>query len=97
MARTRSTEIQSLPALRAESAVMSNLNTPETDSNIVEVGFDKNDNPCHFVSAEFARTLERERDKARAERDMARLETDEAIAEYQRVYRELDALKKMAT
>jgi hypothetical protein len=41
------------------------MNTPETDQNIVEIGFDVNDNPCQFVTAEFARRLERERDEAK--------------------------------
>ncbi len=41
------------------------MNTPETDQNIVEIGFDENENPCQFVTAEFARRLERERDGVR--------------------------------
>ena len=51
----------------------------DCDSQMIEIGWDKNDNPCQFVSAEFARQLERERDEWARLCGQFKQERDEAI------------------
>lgn len=48
-----------------EDTGITEADTPETNRNIVEIGFDVHGNPCRFVPVEFARRLECERDDAR--------------------------------
>lgn len=50
--------------LAQETCTKTNMNTPETDAELIIMGRTECD---HYVLAEFARRLERERDEARAE------------------------------
>lgn len=54
-----------------EDTGITEADTPETNRNIVEIGFDVHGNPCRFVPVEFARRLECERDEARKALDEA--------------------------
>lgn len=54
----------------------------DCDSQIIEIGWDKNDNPCQFVPAEFARQLERERDEARARVEIITPSKNNPVAEF---------------
>jgi predicted GIY-YIG superfamily endonuclease len=44
---------------------MNDRHTPETDTNVEDIGMG-----CHMVGADFSRRLERERDEAREKYDM---------------------------
>ena len=74
--------------------------TPETDKKASpHIGFFS----CATVPAEFARSLERERDEARNQRDILRLDAqkedmhhDRMVGELERVYAERDEARQLA-